>query len=68
MSLFGEGPLYQLLGQQALCILKCAVSIGQYTHTVCKRVVFLEAHFGNFIQAMFCIPLVLNYNSFKKII
>ena len=31
-----KGQLYQLLGQRAVCILKCAVLIGQYTHTVCS--------------------------------
>ena len=37
-SLFSEGWLYQLAAsslQQAVCILKCAVWIGHYTHTVC---------------------------------
>ena len=38
MSLFSEGWLYHLAAsslQQALCILKCAVSIRYYTCTVC---------------------------------
>ena len=45
-SQFSKGWLYQLAAsslQQAVCILKCAVSIGHYIHTVCiiQREVFI---------------------------